>query len=82
MRALGCHGGFLGEEGELVNETEEEGRKIAYMWCDVICYSIPHIFYKLVVVSRGLIRFRFNFSGKISLLVMLGSFYCVTSWVT
>lgn len=67
--------------GLSASETEEEGRKIAYTWCHVVCFSLSPIFHKLVVGPRGLIRFR-NFSGNISLLVMLGSFYCITSWDT
>ena len=41
--------------------------------------SVSPVSSKLEVGSRGLIKFRFSFSGKISLLVMLGSFFCITS---
>lgn len=37
---------------EAANESEEEGRKIAYMRCHVACSSIPHIFHKPIVDSR------------------------------
>ena len=73
---------YAGADWALWVETgwgaEEEGRKLL-IHGGIWYVSVSPVFSKLEVGSRGLVKFRFSFSGKISLLVMLGSFFCITS---
>lgn len=52
---------------------------ILFLWWWWIRSSIPYISYKLVVGSRGLIKFRLNSSGKDTSLVVLYALKYITS---